>query len=413
MKERERMFADVYDRGMYYGSESPYLRRVVAYGVKPFAIAGFFVLVAFLWTLVLQHLVPYPFLFLFLGAVMGSAWFGGRIAAVVSVMMATAMADYFFVPPLYSFWINPIAQTYTLAFILCAIVMSWMSVTLKRSENVVREARDELEVRVLERTAELRQSIDEMHESERKRRRAEQALNNAHMELAALNHRLGMGEMAASIAHELNQPLMALTANAYACREWLRATPVNVERASLTAEKCVEESRRASEVVKRVRALFRKEIDSRDVVDINRLIRDLAELLREDAERRGVKMYVYLDPEAPPVKADAVQVQQVLLNLAMNGMDAMMTQATGRDLVISTRRNAEDEVEIEVSDCGGGVSAEQSQRMFEPFFTTKPQGLGMGLPISRSIVEAHEGRLWFTERSPRGSSFHFTIPVLR
>lgn len=385
----------------------------MTYVVKPFAIAGSFVLVAFLWTLLLQHLVAYPFLFLFLGAVMGSAWFGGRIAGVLSVVMSTATVDYFFVPPLYSFSINPVAQTYTAAYIVCAIVMSWMSATRKRSESAVRDARDELERRVLERTAELRQSIEEIQESERRRRLAEQALNHAQMELADLNHRLGMGEMAASIAHELNQPLTALTANAYACREWLRAMPANVERASSTAERIVQESMRASEVVKRVRSLFRKEIDSRDVVDINRLIQEMVRLLHDDAVRREISVHVDLEPMLPPVKADAVQVQQVLLNLATNGMDAMMTQTTGRDLTISSRRNGEMEVEIEVKDCGGGVNADLAQQVFEPFFTTKRQGLGMGLAISRTIVESHDGRLWFTARAPRGTSFHFTIPVLR
>jgi PAS domain S-box-containing protein len=492
------------------------------YVVQPFAVAGFFVLVAFLWTLLLQHLVAYPFLFLFLGAVMGSAWFGGRTAGVISVVMSTAAVDYFFVPPLYSFYVNPVAQTYTAAFIVCAIVMSWMSATRKRSEAAVREARDELEQRVLERTAELRQSIVEIQESERRlktltqaipqqiwaagadgriehcnhhllnyvgatelsgeqflaalhpedlqafceawersratgdklegewrvraadghyrwflirslpqrnsdgeierwygthieteeRRHAEQALNQAQLELADLNHRLGMGELAASIAHELNQPLTALTANAYACREWLRATPANVERASLTAEKIVAESKRASEVVKRVRALFRKEIESRDLVDVNRLIQDLVRLLHDDAVRREISVHVDLDPILPTVKADAIQVQQVLLNLATNGMDAMMSQATERDLIITSRRSSHSEVEIEVKDCGAGVNVELAQRVFEPFFTTKAHGIGMGLAISRTIVEAHDGKLWFTRRTPRGSSFHFTIPVL-
>jgi C4-dicarboxylate-specific signal transduction histidine kinase len=139
----------------------------------------------------------------------------------------------------------------------------------------------------------------------------------------------------------------------------------------------------------------------------------MVRLLHDDALRRKASVHVDLDPYLPAVKADAVQVQQVLLNLATNGMDAMMAQATQRELTISSRRNGEWEVEIEVRDCGAGVNADLAQRVFEPFFTTKRQGIGMGLAISRTIVEAHEGRLWFTERSPRGTSFHFTIPVLR
>jgi PAS domain S-box-containing protein len=494
--------------------------RVMEYGIRPCAVAGFFVLIAFLWTLLLQHLVAYPFLFLFLGAVMGSAWFGGRIAGAISVVVSTAVVDYFFVPPLYSFAINPIAQSYCIAFIVCAIVMSWVSATRKRSETLVREARDMLEQRVMERTAELRQSMTEILESEHRlrtltevipqqiwsagvdgriehcnqhlleyvgggnltgeklfhrfhpedegefrqlwkrsrsrgeklegewrvlggdgdyrwflirsvpqrgvdgeierwygthidieeRRRAEQALTQAHDELSDLSHRLSMGELAASIAHELGQPLTAVTANAYACREWLNATPANLERASLTAEKIVLESKRASEVVARVRALFRKETDARSFVDLNRLIEDLVRLLHDDAIRRKVTVHVELDPKLPMVAVDPIQIQQVLLNLATNGMDAMSREKR-RDLIIRSRSNGAAEVRVEVLDCGDGVDPDAAQRIFDPFFTTKEHGIGMGLAISHTIIEAHDGRLWFTPRASGGSSFQFTIPV--
>jgi PAS domain S-box-containing protein len=497
--------------------------RLVEYGIRPCAIAGFFVLLAFLWTLFLQHLVAYPFLFLFLGAVMGSSWFGGRIAGIVSVALSTAIIDYFFVPPFYSFRVNEVAQTYCVAFIVCAIAMSWVSSTRKRSESAIQEARDQLEQRVLERTAELQRSNLEIQESERRlrtlteaipqqiwsasvdgnidycnnhlleyagcgtedltgdgffkilhpedepafreawglsrqsgnslegewrvrgangdyrwflvrsvpqlggdghierwygtlidteeRRRAEQALLQAQSELLDLSHRLGMGELAASIAHELNQPLTALTTNAYACREWLNARPANLERASSTAEKIVQESKRASEVVARVRALFRKEIDSRRFVDLNRLIQDLVRLLHDDAIRRRVSVHVELDAALPRVTVDPVQIQQVLLNLATNGMDAMMSQPTRRDLVISSRRNDAGEVQIQVRDCGTGINPDITQKIFDPFFTTKEQGIGMGLAISRTIIEAHDGKLSAAVNPTGGSSFQFTIPV--
>lgn len=497
--------------------------RLVEYGFKPFAIAGFFVLLAFLWTLFLQHLIAYPFLFLFLGAVMGSAWFGGRIAGLISVVLSTAVIDYFFVPPFYSFRINEVAQTYCIAFIVCAIAMSWVSATRKRSETAIQEARNQLEQRVMERTAELQRSNLEIQESERRlrtlteaipqqiwsagvdgqidycnnhlleyagcatedlkgdgffriihaedelafredwdlcrqsgnplegewrvrgasgdyrwflvrsvpqhgedgqierwygthidteeRRRAEQALVQAQAELLDLSHRLGMGELAASIAHELNQPLTAVTTNAYACREWLRANPANLERASSTAEKIVQESRRASEVVARVRALFRKEIDSRSFVDLNRLIQDLVRLLHDDAIRRRISLHVELDPTVPRATVDPIQIQQVLLNLAVNGMDAMMSQPTRRDLVISSRRSDTGDVQIQVRDCGVGINPEIAQKIFDPFFTTKQQGIGMGLAISRTIIEAHDGKLWVAANPAGGSSFQFTIPV--
>jgi PAS domain S-box-containing protein len=498
-----------------------FLHGVMQYAIQPCAVAGFFVLVAFLWTLLLQHLVAYPFLFLFLGAVMGSAWFGGRLAGAISVIASTVIVDYFFVPPFYSFYVNPLAQSYCIAFIICAIVVTWLSATLKRSETVVREARDLLEQRVLERTAELRLSMAEIQESEHRlrtltetipqqiwsagldgriehcnqhlleytgggnltgerlfhrlhaedelefrqqwkrsrisgeqlegewrvlgadgtyrwflirsvpqrgadglierwygihidieeRRRAEQALVQAQVELSDLSHRMSMGEMAASIAHELNQPLTALTANAYACREWLNATPANLERASSTAEKIVQESKRASDVVARVRALFRKETDARSCVDLNRLIHDLVRLLHDDAIRRKVTIHVELDPKLPAVTVDPIQIQQVLMNLATNGMDAMMSRENRRELIIRSHNNGGTEVEVQVIDFGAGVNPEIAQRIFDPFFTTKQHGIGMGLAISHTIIEAHDGRLWFTPRPLGGTSFQFNLPV--
>jgi PAS domain S-box-containing protein len=493
------------------------------YGVRPGAIAVFFVLTAFFWTLLLQHAVAYPFLLLFLGAVMGSAWFGGRIAGLVAVILSTAVLDYFFVPPLFSFYVNQVSQTYCIAFIVCAVAMSLVSSARKRSESAILDARDQLERRVQERTAELLCSNAEIQESERRlrtlteaipqqiwsatvhgeieycnqhlldyagcgtgelrgagffhilhpedaddfrqawqvscidgetlegewrvrgangiyrwflirgvpqrgadgqierwygthidteeRRRAEQRLAEAQAELSSLSHRLSMGELAASIAHELNQPLTAVVTNAYACREWLQAQPANLERASTTAERIVQESKRASDVVARVRALFRKEIDSRGFVDLNHLIRDLVRLLHDDAIRREVVLHVDLDPTLPEVTVDPIQIQQVLLNLANNGIDAMTSQQTRRELLIRSLRSGPAEIEIQVSDCGGGVSPAIAASIFEPFFTTKQQGIGMGLSISRTIIEAHDGKLWATPGTDGGSCFHFTIPV--
>lgn len=495
--------------------------QLMEYVVRPSAVAGFFVLVAFYWTILLQHLVSYPFLFLFLGAVMGSAWFGGRIAGFLSVVLSTVTIDWFFVPPYYSFYVNQVAQTYTIAFIVCAFVMSWVSATRKRSETEIRDARDLLEVRVAERTAELERSIAEIQESEHRLRtlteaipqqiwstgvdgkveycnqhlleyagaeelggdrfleilhpedaslfreawevslqsgeklegewrvrgadgnyrwflirsvpqrsadgeierwygtnidieewrRAEQALIQAQVELSDLSHRLSMGEMAASIAHELGQPLMAVVANAQACREWLRATPANLERASSTAEKIVQESKRASEVVARVRALFRKETDSRSLVNINRLIQDLVRLLHDDAIRRKVTLYVELGQNLPEVPVDAVQIQQVLLNLATNGMDAMVSRASRRELTICSGSNSGTGVYVQVKDCGVGIGQDIAEQVFQPFFTTKSHGIGMGLAISRTIIEAHDGKLWFTPDKTGGTTFQFTIPV--
>jgi signal transduction histidine kinase len=194
-------------------------------------------------------------------------------------------------------------------------------------------------------------------------------------------------------------------------REWLQANPPNLDRASTTAQKIVQESKRASEVVARVRALFRKEIDSRGSIDLNLLIQDLVRLLHDDAIRRRVSIHVDLEPSLPRATVDPVQIQQVLLNLATNGMDAMMSQQAHRELVISSRRVGDDSIRIRVRDTGAGIAPEIAARIFDPFFTTKTEGIGMGLAISRTIIEAHDGRIWASPASSGGSCFQFTIPV--
>jgi C4-dicarboxylate-specific signal transduction histidine kinase len=220
---------------------------------------------------------------------------------------------------------------------------------------------------------------------------------------------LGMAEMAASIAHELNQPLTAVVTHAYACREWLRAQPANVDKASSTAEKIVKESTRASAVVQRVRALFRKEELLREPTDINRLIQELAWLLRDEAIRRDMSIRLVLAEDLPRLRMDPIQIQQVLLNLAMNGMDAMMKSSRPRELTIRSGKHNQDAILVSVEDHGAGIAEALADRIFEPFFSTKPEGTGMGLAICRSIVEAHDGQLWTTSLPSGGAIFHFTV----
>ena len=240
-------------------------------------------------------------------------------------------------------------------------------------------------------------------------RHAQQDLITAQDRLSRLSHTLSMAEMAASIAHELNQPLTAVVTQAYACREWLRSEPANLAKASATAEKIVQESTRASAVVSRVRALFRKEAQLRESTDINLLIRELARLLRDEAIRRDVTIALALEQGLPRLEVDPVQIQQVLLNLAMNGMDAMSQSPPPRELKIRTEHRSDREILISVEDRGPGVSEELASRIFEPFFTTKPEGLGMGLAICRSIVEMHDGHLWASSSEHDGAVFQFTI----
>lgn len=370
----------------------------IEYALKPCAIAGVFVLVALLWTFPLQHVIAYPFVFLFFGAVMGSAWFGGFIGGFASVVLSSWLITYLFIPPLYSMTVAKDSQSFLTAFILCAIAITVVSSARKRSESAIREARDQLEEKVRERTAELEQSNREI-----------QKLREAQERLARYSHTLSMAEMAASIAHELNQPLTAVVTHASACREWLRSEPANLERATATAEKIVQESTRASAVVKRVRALFRKEAQTREPTDLNALVRDLAWLLREEAARNRVSIRLVLARDLPRLELDPVQMQQILLNLAMNAMEAMKTVATPHELTIRTERKSGEEIMVTVEDRGPGLRDETTPRIFEPFFTTKPEGTGMGLAICRSIVEAHDGRLWGENLPQGGAAFHFTV----
>jgi signal transduction histidine kinase len=219
-----------------------------------------------------------------------------------------------------------------------------------------------------------------------------------------------MAEMAASIAHELNQPLTAVVTHAYACKEWLDSNPANFAKASATADKIVQESTRASAVIKRVRALFRKEDIERQSIDLNGMVQELSRLLRDEAIRRGVAIRVIQDRNLPGIEVDPVQIQQVLLNLAANAMDAMVTVASP-ELTIRSERYGADEIVISIEDNGPGILQDAASRIFEPFFSTKEHGTGMGLAICRSVVEAHDGRIWAENLSPVGVRFRFTLKV--
>jgi C4-dicarboxylate-specific signal transduction histidine kinase len=371
--------------------------------VKPFAIAAVFVYTTALYTLVLQAVLPYPFLFLFLGAVMGSAWFGGAIAGAISVALSTVVIDFFFVPPYYSFQVSKVAVPYFLSFVICAAVVGWISAARRRAESQIREARDLLEQRVRERTAELEQSNLELQESEH-------SLRQLQAQLADVNRVMSMGEVTASIAHEINQPLAAIVANGYACVAWLKSG--NISRAEATAEKIVEDGTRAGSIVAHLRALFQKGEEKRSLESINTIILETVRVLRDETTRRHIPLRTDLAANLPPVRVDRVQIQQALFNLAINGMDAMEnTPAAAAELRFTSSLDDSGGVHVMVTDCGAGISPELQEQIFDAFFTTKPTGLGIGLSISRTIIEAHQGKLWAAARPEGGSVFQFMIPT--
>jgi signal transduction histidine kinase len=219
-----------------------------------------------------------------------------------------------------------------------------------------------------------------------------------------------MGELTASIAHEINQPLGAILFNADAAELLLRADPGRVDEVRKILADIRKDDLRASEVVRRIRELLRTRALEREPLDLNEVASGVLDLLRADAARRGVALEVDLAPGLPAVPGDRVYLQQVLLNLFLNAMEAMAeTPAPHRRLSVRTARNASG-VEVSVTDAGPGVPPERLPRLFESFFTTKKDGMGLGLSIARSIVEAHGGRIWAETRA-EGATFRFTVPA--
>jgi PAS domain S-box-containing protein len=239
---------------------------------------------------------------------------------------------------------------------------------------------------------------------------AEEALRRASDKLARATQAASLAELSASIAHEVNQPLAAIVANSHACHRWLSADPPNLERAKITAERITRDANSAADVVSRIRALFRRTPHARSPEDVNRLIGEVCRLMADDIAVRGIRIKTALEPDLPPVALDRIQVQQVFVNLIRNGIEAMDAVSDGaRALQIRSRRDGPDAIRVEVRDAGTGFK--DPERVFEPFFTTKQDGMGMGLPICRSIIESHGGRLWTANSEPRGATVAFTLPL--
>jgi PAS domain S-box-containing protein len=243
------------------------------------------------------------------------------------------------------------------------------------------------------------------------RKLAEEALRQAQADLAYVSRVTTMGELTASLAHEVNQPIAAAVTDANTCIRWLTRDQPDLEEAREAAFRIVKDAKRATEIVSRIRLLFEKGAPIRELVDVNEVIREMIVLLRNEATRQPVSIRAELTADLPPVMGDRVQLQQVMMNLIMNSIDAMNDVAGPRELAIRSQQAENEELMVSVSDTGVGLPAYQVDQIFNAFFTTKPHGSGMGLRISRSIVEAHGGRLWAADNSPRGASFYFALPI--
>jgi PAS domain S-box-containing protein len=243
------------------------------------------------------------------------------------------------------------------------------------------------------------------------RKRTEESLRTAQADLAHANRVTTMGELSASLAHEINQPISAAMTNASTCLRWLDREQPDLEGARAAASRIIGDAKRAAEIINRVRGFFRKGLVTREHLDVNEVIREMEILLHNEAIRHSVSIQTKLAADLPLIAADRVQLQQVLMNLMINGIDAMKAVDGPRQLTLGTQNHGNEQLLVSVEDTGIGLPPNQAGQIFNAFFTTKEYGTGMGLRISRTIIEAHGGRLWATDNYPRGASFHFTLVV--
>jgi C4-dicarboxylate-specific signal transduction histidine kinase len=385
---------------------NPLLRRkppvIWSYGIAFFSFLA--ALTISRWPALHLHDAPVS---LFLCGVMVSAWLGGIGPGLLATFFSALAFDYYFVPPVYSFVPLRAEIPRLVVFTLSAVFVGSLSATQRSATESLRRARDELAgtVQQLQRT----NAALQVETGERKL--AEEALRQAQADLERVSRVTTMGELTASLAHEVNQPIAAAVTDANTCLRWLTRQQPDIDEAREAASRVVKDATRAAEIISRVRLLFKKSAPQRELVDINDLVREMIVLLGGEASRYSIEVRTELRADIPKVVGDRVQLQQVLMNLMINAIDAMKDGNRSRELIISSQPGNSEEVVISVSDTGVGLPPQRSDQVFKAFFTTKLNGTGMGLSISRSIVEAHGGRLWAADNTPRGAVFYFTLPT--
>jgi signal transduction histidine kinase len=324
-------------------------------------------------------LFPTP---LYFAAVVIATWYGGPVPGIVTTVLAAVALDYYFLLPTGAIAVYKPHRWHLLDFVLPALLTAWFVRKRRLAETSLREVRDELQLRIEERQA----------------------------ELARVSRLMTIGEMGVSIAHEVNQPLMAIVLNADACLRWLDGERPNLEEARSAASRIVQEGSRAGEVVQRIRNLARNAASERVLLDVNEVVGEALTSIEREATRNRIGVRTHLGPHITPVRGDRVQLQQVVLNLVMNAFEAMRDSSEIREAVVRTEQENAEAVIITVEDTGPGLPEGDRDQVFVPFFTTKPGGIGIGLSISRSIVESHGGRLWAVNLA-RGASFQVRLPA--
>jgi signal transduction histidine kinase len=312
--------------------------------------------------------------------------YGADGAGLFSIGLSIFSFEYFFLSPHFQFSVEPSAYPRFGAFIATAVCINLVIAAKQRGDRARREAMEERQA-----------ARDSLQTMEERLARAAQAAT--------------LGEVSASIAHEVNQPLTAIIANAHMCFESLSTDPVAVVDARSFVQDILACGYHATDIVRRMRTLFKRGTFEKAPLDINHVVKELATLIRSETAKRRVDLEIDLDTGLPTISGDRVQIQQVLVNLCINGLDAMDSVVDRRrTLSLRTRVHDSGAIRVEVQDSGIGLR--EPDRVFEAFFTTKQNGMGMGLPISRAIVELHNGRLWPQKDNSLGTTFCFTLPVL-
>jgi len=379
--------------------------------LSSYVVAAISVGIAVVITLELGSVVKHTAT-LFFCSVMLSSLYGGLWPGVFAALLSVVALDYYFIPPLYALGISLEEAPDMIVFVSTALFIGWLSGEQKRAKGSLRQARDELDAKVRERTAELKRANEQLHSEIAEREVAEEGLMRAQAEIARIARIMTMGELAASIAHELNQPLGSIVMTGDACLRWLAAKPPNLDEVRQAVEAIIRDGTRASGVLVRIRGLIRRGERLRERLDINDVIREVIALLDGELRRSGASLRTEMPGNLPSVVVDRVLLQQVILNLMMNALEAMRAVSDRvRVLRIRTEEQPSGSIVVLVQDSGVGLDPKHSSRMFEAFYTTKVEGTGMGLAISRSIIEAHGGRLWAVANDGPGSIFCFTLPI--
>ncbi len=343
---------------------------------------------------------------LFLCAVMISAWFGGLKPAMLAVALSVLAFDYYFLPPIYSFAVEIKQLPRLFIFALSAVFAGSLTAAQRSAAESLRHARDDLNGTLQE----LQRTNEALQAENTERQRAEDALHRAQAELAHVTRVTTLGEMIASIAHEINQPLSGIITNGNASLRWLGGDPPNLDEVRDAARRIIRDGNRASEVIARIRALSKKAGTAKERLDLNQTIQEMITLTIGEVRRNGVELSTELAADIPAISGDRVELQQVVLNLIKNGIEAMGgIDDRARELLIKTESDAVGRVRVIVRDSGTGLNPLNMERIFDAFYTTKSEGMGMGLAISRSIVENHGGNLWAVPNDGPGATFQFTL----